>query len=167
MTSAIDYADATRKASAAFATSLDTWKDSVTSVTEQFRSFPTVGTLPTIDLTEAVERQFALIQQVVDVNHQYARQLAEAATSLTGVAREQLESVSSAVRDQVETVTQVARTSVDTVEKTVSDQADEQARAPYAGLTKAQLSEEAAKRGLPKSGTVDELVARLVEADTK
>jgi hypothetical protein len=192
MTSAIDYADATRKASTAFTTTLDSWKNSVTAATDQFRAFPAVGNLPSFDVTDAVERQFALIQQVVDLNHRYARQLAEVANTLTGVTREQLESVTSVVRDQVETVSAVARKGVDTVEQTVREQADEveqaerqqaraaakaereerkeaeeEARAPYADLTKAELSELAAKRNLPKTGTVDELVARLVEADTK
>jgi Cu2+-containing amine oxidase len=192
MTSAIDYADATRKASAAFTTTLDSWKNSVTAVTDQFRAFPAVGRLPKIDVTDAVERQFALIQQVVDLNHRYARQLAEVANTLSGVTREQLESVTSVVRDQVETVSAVARQGVDTVEQTAREQADEveqaerqqaraaakaqreerkeaeeKARAPYAELTKAELSELAAKRNLPKTGTVDELVARLVEADAK
>jgi hypothetical protein len=41
------------------------------------------------------------------------------------------------------------------------------AREPYVALTKIALSELAAKRDLPKTGTVDELVQRLVEADTK
>jgi hypothetical protein len=53
MTSAIDYADATRKASAAFTTTLYSWKKGVTAVTDQFRAFPAVGALPTIDVTEA------------------------------------------------------------------------------------------------------------------
>ena len=39
------------------------------------------------------------------------------------------------------------------------------ARERYEGLTKAELSELLAKRGLPKSGNVDELIERLVEAD--
>ena len=46
-------------------------------------------------------------------------------------------------------------------------EAEEKARAPYANLTKAELSEQAAKRDLPKTGTVDELIDRLVEADAK
>jgi hypothetical protein len=192
MTSAIDYADATRKASAAFTTSLDSWRDSLSTVTDQFRAIPGAGTLPTIDVTEAVERQFAFIQQVIDLNHQYARQLAEVANTLTGVTRQQIESVTSVVRDQVDTVSAVARKSADTVEQTVREQADEveqaerqkvreaakaerqerkeaeeKARAPYADLTKAELSELAAKRDLAKTGTVEELIARLVEADTK
>ncbi len=192
MTSAIDYADATRKAGTAFTTTLESLKDSFSTATDQFRAIPTVGNLPQIDVTEAVERQFAFIQQVIDLNHQYARQLAEVANTLTGVTRQQIESVTSVVRDQVETVAQAARTGSDTVEKAVREQADEveqaerqkardaakaerqerkeadeKARAPYADLTKAELSELAAKRNLPKTGTVDELVARLVEADAK
>jgi hypothetical protein len=98
--------------------------------------------------------------------------------------------VSGVLRDQVETDSAVARKGADTVEQTVGEQADEveqaerqqaraaaqaerekrkeaeeKARAPYADLTKAELSELAAKPNLPKTGTVDELVARLVEAD--
>jgi hypothetical protein len=175
----------------------------VSSVTEQFRAFPTIGNLPQVDVTEAVERQFAFIQQIVDLNHQYARQLAEAANTLTGATRSQLESVGSVVRDQVASISDVARTGADTVEQAAREQADqveqaerkqaeqaeqaerEQAREAakaeraerkeardkaaerYEGLTKVELSEQAAKRDLPKTGTVDELVARLVEADTK
>ena len=192
MTSAIDYAAATRKAEGVFTSTLDSWKDGLNTVTDQFRAFPAVGSLPQVDVTEAVERQFAFIKQVVDLNHRYARQLAEVANTLTGVTREQLESVSSAVRDQVKSVSDAARTGVDTVEQAVREQADqaeqaeqqkakdaakaerderkeafEKARERYAAATKAELVEQAAKRDLPKTGTVEELIERLVEADTK
>jgi hypothetical protein len=192
LTSAIDYAATTRNAENVLTTTLDSWKDGLNSVTEQFRAFPTVGNLPQVDVTEAVERQFAFIQRVVDLNHQYARQLAEVANTLTGVTRQQIESVSTVVRDQVKGVSDVARNGVDTVEQAVRDQADQaeqaerqkakdaakaerqeskeahdKARERYEGLTKNELTEQAAKRDLPKTGTVDELVARLVEDDTK
>jgi hypothetical protein len=42
----------------------------------------------------------------------------------------------------------------------------QQARERYQGLTKAELSDKLAERHLPKTGTVDELVERLVSADT-
>ena len=192
MTSAIDYTAATRTAQTALTTTLDSWKNGLSSVTDQFRGFPTVGSLPQVDVTEAVERQFTFIQQIVDLNHEYARQLAEVANTLTGVTRKQFESVGSVVREQVASVSELARTGADTVEHTVREQADQaeaaerqqardaakaeraerkeahdKARAPYANLTKAELSEQAAKRDLPKTGTVDELIERLVEADTK
>jgi hypothetical protein len=192
LTSATDYAATARNAGTALTSTLDRWKDGLNSVSEQFRTFPTIGNLPQLDVAEAVERQFALIQQVVDLNHRYARQLAEVANTLTGITRQQIESVSTVVREQVATVSDVAKKGIDTVEETVRDQADEveqaqrqqardaakaerqerkeardKARAPYESLTRAELSEEAAKRDLPKTGTVDELVERLVEADTK
>jgi hypothetical protein len=192
MTSATDYATTARNAQAAFTATLDRWKDGVTSVTDQFGSFPTVGAVPQLDVTEAVERQFAFIQRMVDLNHQYARQLAEVANTLTGVTRSQLESVGTVVRDQVASISDVARSGADAADQAVRDQADqaeqaereaardaakaeraerkeaaEKARAAYADLSKAELSEQAAKRDLPKTGTVDELIARLVEADTK
>jgi dsDNA-specific endonuclease/ATPase MutS2 len=192
LTSATDYAATARNAGTALTSTLDRWKDGLNSVSEQFRTFPTIGNLPQLDVAEAVERQFALIQQVVDLNHRYARQLAEVANTLTGVTREQLESVSSAVRDQVKSVSDAARTGVDTVEQAVREQADqaeqaeqqkakdaaraerderkeahEKARERYAAATKAELAEQAAKRDLPKTGTVEELIERLVEADTK
>ena len=192
MTSAIDYAATTRNAQAALTTTLDHWKDGVNSVTEQFRAFPTIGNLPQVDVTEAVERQFAFIQQIVDLNHQYARQLAEVANTLTGATRSQIESVGSVVRDQVATISDVARNGADTVEQAAQEQADQveqaerqqardaakaeraerkeardKAAVRYEGLTKAELSEQAAKRDLPKTGTVDELIDRLVEDDAK
>jgi hypothetical protein len=192
LTSATDYAAATRTAQTALTTTLDRWKDGVSTVTEQFRAFPTIGNLPQVDVTEAVERQFAFVQQIVDLNHQYARQLAEVANTLTGATRSQLESVGSVVRNQVASISDVARTGADTVEQAAQEQADQAEQAErqqardaakaeraerkeardkaaerYEGLTKAELSEQAAKRDLPKTGTVDELVARLVEADTK
>jgi hypothetical protein len=192
MTSAIDYAATARQAQATLSTTLDQWKNGLNSVTDQFRSFPTVGNLPQVDVTEAVERQFAFIQQVVDLNHQYARQLAEVANTLTGVTRSQIESVGTVVRDRIASVSDVARNGADTVEQAVREQADQaeqaerqqakeeakaerlerkaaedKARERYEGLTKAELSEQAAKRDLPKTGTVDELVDRLVADDTK
>jgi F0F1-type ATP synthase membrane subunit b/b' len=192
MTSATDFAATTRNAQTAFTTTLDSWKDGLTSVANQFRAIPSVGTLPQVDVTEAVERQFAFIQQIVDLNHQYARQLAEVANTLTGATRSQIESVGSVVRDQIASASEVARTGADKVEDAAREQADkaeqaereqareaakaerqeqkqaaDKARERYENLTKAELSEQAAKRDLPKTGTVDELVARLVEADTQ
>jgi hypothetical protein len=46
-------------------------------------------------------------------------------------------------------------------------QAHERARQRYEGLPKAQLSDLLAKRDLPKTGNIDELIERLVEADSR
>jgi hypothetical protein len=198
-----DYAAATRGAENFATTALDSWKKSLNSVTDQFRALPSFSAFPQVDVTEAVERQFAFIQQLVDLNHDYARKLAEVANTLTGVTREQFESVGTVVRSQVEAVSDAARDRVDTVEQTVRAQAEQveqaenqareqaeeaerqqardaakaerqqrkeahdKARERYENLTKAELSDEAGKRDLPKTGTVDELVERLVAHDTK
>jgi len=53
------------------------------------------------------------------------------------------------------------------LEREHARQAHERARKRYEGLTKAELSDLLAKRGLPKSGNVNELVDRLAEADEK
>jgi len=205
-TTSEDFAVNTRRAESTVTSALDSWKNGLNSVTHQFRAFPSVGTLPhleAIDATEAVERQFAFIQQIVELNHQYARQLAEVANTLTGATRQQIQSVSGAVRDQVQTVAEAARGNVDKLEQTVRDtaeraeqaereareqaeeaqrqqareavkaerqdrkQAQDKARERYQSLTKTELADEAGKRNLPKTGTVDELVDRLVADDTK
>ncbi|MCW2697063.1 MAG: DNA-binding domain protein [Modestobacter sp.] len=192
MTSTTDHAETARRVENAFTSTLDTWKNSLNSVTDQFRALPTVPAVPQLDATEVVERQFSFIKQVVDLNHDYARKLAEVANTLTGVTRQQIESVTTVVRDQAQGLADAARTGVDNLEQTVADQADQaekaerearaeaakaerverkkaqdDARARYEGLTKVELADEAGKRNLLKTGTVDELVARLVEDDTK
>jgi hypothetical protein len=179
-----DYADTPRRAENLLTSTLQSWKSGVSTVADQFRAFPTLNTFPQFDATNGVERQFAVIKRVVDLNHEYARSLAEVANTLTGVTRQQIDSVSSAVREQVQGVSDAARSGVDTLERTARDQAAQaeraeaeareaaeeaqrqQARERYAGLTKNELSDEAGQRGLPKTGTVDELIERLVENDT-
>jgi len=52
-------------------------------------------------------------------------------------------------------------------EREQARQAHERARQPYEGLSKAQLSDLLAKRDLPKTGNIDELIERLVEADSR
>ena len=47
------------------------------------------------------------------------------------------------------------------------EEGEEEEVAPYDGWTKAELADELEKRGLPKSGTRDELVERLVEDDAE
>jgi len=50
---------------------------------------------------------------------------------------------------------------------TLTGVARDQARERYEGWTKAELSDQLAGRNLPKTGTVDELTERLIEADSK
>src|SRR3954451_16076486 len=120
-----DFAANARRAESVLTSALDSWKTGLDSVTNQFRAFPSVGNLPQFDATEAVERQFAFIQQFVQLTPQHARQLAEVANTLTGATSQQIESVSGAVRDQIQSVTDTARGNVDTFEQTVHDTAEQ------------------------------------------
>ena len=52
-------------------------------------------------------------------------------------------------------------------EREQARQAHEKAREPYEGLSKAELSDKLAERDLPKTGTVEELIERLVSADSE
>jgi hypothetical protein len=100
---------------------------------------------------------------------------------LSDAARGGVERVEQTVRDQAQQAERVEREAREQAEEAQRQQAREAARAErqqrkeardqagerYQSLTKTELSDEAGKRGLPKTGTVDELVDRLVEDDTK
>lgn len=148
-----------------------------------------VAQLPTLDLTGPVARYFEYVQKSVDLNRDLAIRWAELVTSLSGAVREQAESFSHLLTDGAETVADVAtehaenaaREQAEEIEQAEKDQArkakqaeraqakhdHEQAREAYQGLTKVELSDKLAERDLPKSGTVEELIERLVSADSE
>ena len=146
--------------------------------------------VPEVDLVPAVERYFDFVQRAVDINRGITLKWAQAAGKLTGVAREQTQSAGHAVRERAESMGDVVRERAGSFEQAAAGQAEQaeqiqhevarearnlerararqahqQARERYEGLTKAELSDLLAKRGLPKTGTVNELVERLVQAD--
>jgi hypothetical protein len=148
--------------------------------------------LPQVDLIPVVERYFELVQRTVDISRDLTLKWAEAAGTLSGVVREQAESVGGLVREQAESTRGFVHEQADKAEQAAREQADkaeqaekdlarearkvereqarrahDKARERYEGLTKAELSDQLEKRDLPKTGTVDELVERLVEADSK
>ena len=148
--------------------------------------------LPQISLVPVVERYFELVQQTVDISRDLTLKWAEAADTLSGTVREQAESVGGRVREQAESARGFVHEQAGKAERAAREQADkaeeaqkelarearrtereqarrthDKARERYEGLTKAELSDLLDKRDLPKTGTVDELVERLVEADGK
>jgi hypothetical protein len=148
--------------------------------------------LPQISLVPVVERYFEMVQQTVDISRDLTLKWAEAADTLSGTVREQAEAVGGRVREQAESARgfvheqagkaeQAAREQADKAEEAQKElarearrtereqarRAHDKARERYEGLTKAELSDLLDKRNLPKTGTVDELVERLVEADGK
>ena len=121
------YAEAAGQARNAADKTADLWTQGTKGLTGLI---PRIPRLPQIDLIPAVERYFDLVQRAVDINRYLTVRWAQAAGTLTGVAR---------------------------------DQAHER----YEGWTKVELSDQLARRNLPKTGTVDELTERLIGADSK
>jgi len=84
-------------------------------------------------------------------------------------AKQQAEQIEKARREQIERAQQAGREREEQARQSERDQARRvrlKARERYEHLTKVELSEQLAERGLPKTGTVDELVDRLVSADS-
>jgi len=134
--------------------------------------------LPRVDLVPAVERYFELIQRTVDINRRLTVRWAQAVGTLSGAVREKAEQ---AAREQAQKAEQAAREQAQKAgqaeqglarqarqaEREQARRAHKKARERYEGLTKAELSDQLAKRELPKTGNVDALIERLVEADSK
>jgi hypothetical protein len=137
--------------------------------------------LPQVDLVPVVERYFEFVQRTVDISRDLTIKWAEAAGTLSGAVREQAESVGGLVRGQAESAREFVHEQADQAgqaekelarearqaEREQARHARDKARERYEGLTKAELSDRLDQRNLPKTGNVDELVERLVEADSK
>ena len=149
--------------------------------------------LPQVDLVPVVERYFEFVQRTadisrdltvefvqrtLDINRDLTIKWAEAAGTLSGAVREQAESVGGLVRGQAESARDFMHEQAGQAEKELAREARQaereqarhardKARERYEGLTKAELSDRLDQRNLPKTGNVDELVERLVEADSK
>jgi hypothetical protein len=119
--------------------------------------------LPQVDLVPMVERYFEFVQRTVDISRDVTLKWAQAAGALSGTVREQAESAGKKAEQAGQDVAREARR----VEREQAKRAHDKARERYEGLTKAELSDQLGQRDLPKTGNVDELVERLVEADSK
>jgi hypothetical protein len=177
------YSSATSRARSAVDKTADFWAQGARTLTDRLPG------LPQIDLIPAVERYFDVVQQTVDINRRLTIKLAEAAGTLSEMVRDRAESAGSLVREKAESAGDIVRDKAESAERTAREQAEQaekerarearfaerqqarqahdKARERYEGLTKAELSGQLAKRHLPKSGNVDELIERLVEADSK
>ena len=134
--------------------------------------------LPQVDLVPVVERYFEFVQRTVDISRDLTIKWAEAAGTLPGAVREQAEPVGGLVRGQAESARDFMHEQAGQAEKELAREARQaereqarhardKARERYETLTKAELSDRLDQRNLPKTGNVDELVERLVEADSK
>jgi hypothetical protein len=180
------YSSATSRARSAVDKTADFWTQGARTLTDRLPG------LPQIDLIPAVERYFDLVQQTVDINRRLTIKWAEAAGTLSEMVRDRAESAGNLVREKAESAGEIVRDKAESAERTAREQAEQaeqaekeqarearfaerrqarqahdKARERYQGFTKAELSDRLAKRQLPKSGNIDELIERLVEADSK
>jgi Mg-chelatase subunit ChlI len=180
------YSAAASQASGVAEKAAGFWTQGVEKLADQFPA------LPQVDLVPAVERYFDFLQRAVEMNRDITLRWAQTVGSLSGAAREQVQSAGEIVRERAESVGDVVRERAESFERTASEQAaeaekaeqemarearrvereqsrraHEKARARYEEMTKAELSDLLAQRGMPKTGNVDDLIERLVEADGK
>jgi hypothetical protein len=165
------YADVASGARSAVEKSAELWKQGAVRLSEQAG---VVSKLPLPDLDEALDRYFSYLQRGIEVNRGLAKEWTDAVSTLSGVTRSQLNSVSSAIRGHAEAIGDWITGEADTVEHAAQAQVQaitaakrDHARRQYQDLTKAELTDLLGERDLPKTGTVDELVDRLVDADTR
>ena len=180
------YSSAASRARSAVDKTADFWTQGARSLTDRLPG------LPQIDLIPAVERYFDFVQGTVDINRRLTIKWVGAAGTLSEMVRDRAESAGNLVREKAESAGEIVRDKAESAERTAREQAEraeqaelerarearfaerrqarqahDKARERYEGLTKAELSDQLAKRQLPKSGNVDELIERLVEADSK
>jgi hypothetical protein len=169
---------AASRARSAMERSTELWKQNAYSFSDQTRRFPN---MIEIDLIPAAERYFDFVRRTVDINRKFTIRWLETANTLSAAAAEQVESVGTLVRDQADSAHRVAQAEAKKAEEVEEDlvrearklerqratQAHEMAAERYESMTKAELSDLLAERGLPKTGNVDELIERLIEADVK
>jgi len=131
MTSIDSYATTARHAESLFTDALDTWKNGLTVFAAPLQAIPGNGNLrnlPQFDAAEAVELQFKVVRRVIDVNHGYARQLAEATNTVSDAVRQHVEGLNSAVLEQLQSVSQASESAVDTLEESVRGTANKTVR---------------------------------------
>jgi hypothetical protein len=124
-----------------------------------------MGTLSGV-IREKTESAGDLVREKAEVAGNVVREQAEKAEQ---AALEQAEKAERATRQQAERAEQAEKELARRARQAQREQArraHKRARERYEGRTKAELSDQLAKRELPKTGNVDELIERLVEADS-
>lgn len=108
----------------------------------------------------------AVRDQVQAVSHTTQDQLEKVADA----EQKQIEQAEQAERDRIEQAKQAEREQAResrNAERQKARQERQAAHERYQGMNKTELTDELAGREMPKTGTVDELIERLVDADTR
>jgi hypothetical protein len=187
MSTTEQYSATASRATSTVENMTDFWTQAVRSL-----SNPMLPGSSQVDLIPVVERYFEFVQRTVDISRDFTIKWVEAGSMLSGVVREQVESVGGLVREQAESARGLVHEQAGKAEQAAREQAEkagqagqelarearkaerdqdrqahQKARERYEGKTKAELGDLLSLAGLPVTGTVDELIERLVEADSK
>jgi len=126
---------------------------------------------------EKAEAADIVMREQAEKAQQIALEQAEKAErvekGLAQAAREKAQQAEQAAREQAQKAEQAKQAGnglarqARQAQREQARRAHKKARERYEGLTKAELGDQLAKRELPKTGNVDVLIERLVEADSK
>lgn len=142
----------------------DTWANVVEAVTDNMpKALPHSASPFGIDPNAAIDQLFDFWEKTLEVQREFAKQLAGVTVSVGERVRTQAESVAAAVHEQGELTKRAVREQAESAQ----DAARERAAKKYEELTKAELQEQLASRDLPRTGNVEELRQRLIEDDQK
>ena len=114
---------------------------------------------------ERAESVGDVVRERAESFEQAATRQAEQAEQATARQAEQAEQAAARQAEQARQAEEELAREARRLEREQARKAHQRARERYEGQTKAELSEQLAQRDLPKTGTVDELIERLVEAD--
>ena len=114
---------------------------------------------------ETTESASGVVPDTTDAVSDAAQDVADNADNVDDVVGETTATAASPAEEQSEETDDQAVERALEAERAEAKHAHMLAREPYLSLTKAELSALLAERGLPKSGTINTLVERLVAAD--
>jgi hypothetical protein len=123
------------------------------------------------NLSGSVREQAQQVSSIVkDQTNTVADLSVRQAEKTEQAAKEQADKVEQAKREQEQEAEEAEKAKAreaKRIEREEAKKAQEKAREAYEGLTKAELSDQLAERGLPKTGNIEDLIERLVSADTE
>jgi uncharacterized membrane-anchored protein YhcB (DUF1043 family) len=188
------YSAAASQARSAVDKTADFWTQGARTLSGWLPGLPQIDLIPAVEryfdfVQRTVDINRHLTVQWAEAAGALSGMVREQAGSASNLVREQAESASNLVREQAESASNLVREKSESAERTAREQADQaekelarearatereqarqahgMARERYEGRTKGELTELLAERELPKSGNIDELIERLVEADSK
>jgi hypothetical protein len=191
-TAAAQARQATEKSADLFKNAAQTFTNTFDSV-----KLPTVDLTQPVTryfeyLQKAIDVNRDLATKWAELVTNFSGSFREQAQQVSGIVQDQAETVADLTTRQAEKAEQAAKAQAEKVEQAKREQAEEaeeaekakareakrvereearkaqqKAREAYEGLTKAELSDQLAGRGLPKTGNIEDLIERLVSADTE